>query len=155
MLKKALLKNIKDCQALVALLTDPRWPSAKPQPPRFCPHLLYLLQSVLNLSPIKMSFPISKILVDFSAPSLCDCASPLQLVCRRHWHLLELPPPLCQSMLLVGAGMGLNPICSHCHWHTSRLILSLWRFVFCFQMWYGGFHPSLIGLLAWLFRLGT
>jgi len=31
--------------------------------------------------------------------------------------------------------------------------LSLWRLVFCFRIWYGNFHPSLIGLLAWRFRL--
>jgi len=33
--------------------------------------------------------------------------------------------------------------------------LSLWRFVFYFQIWYGSFHSSRKGLLAWLFRLGT
>jgi len=39
----------------------------------------------------------------------------------------------------------------YCEHFTDKLMTS----VFYFQIWYGGFHPSLNGLLAWLFRLGT
>jgi len=33
--------------------------------------------------------------------------------------------------------------------------LSLWRLILYFQTWYGSFHLSREGLLAWRFRLGT
>jgi len=40
---------------------------------------------------------------------------------------IAAPSNICQSMYLVGASMGSNPIRSHFCWHTPEVVLSLWR----------------------------
>jgi len=56
--------------------------------------------------------------------------------------------PRFQSTPLVGAGMGSNPTRSRFLLIYVEADLSLWRSVFCFQLWYGRFNHSKNGLLA-------
>jgi len=58
-------------------------------------------------------------------------------------------------MSLVGVGMDSNLIRSHFLLTYPDADLNLWHPIFYFQIWYGSFYSSQIGLLAWLFRLDT
>jgi len=85
-----MLKNVLVFESIVKItssgLKDPLWLWALSQTSAILPIPAVLLQNVLILSPKKTLILISKILVDFSAFSLCDSAPALQLVWRRHWH---------------------------------------------------------------------
>jgi len=61
---------------------------------------------------------------------------------------------LCQSMSLVVRALVRISFAAILLTY-SEADLSLWRSVFYFKIWHGGFQPSLIRLLAWLFRFGT